>query len=320
MTWRSPLWSSPHLPSKIIILIYFLKITSRNRNTTLKAAWRINLEVSRKYGIKGGPKTQHAHISDVLWNRCHYIANLQPQCTILVGGVSTQNLWRQWKKNNSWISWFHEFLAGEKQTSCFQDMFGRIWNHQQILCKVLVNELPKWHPCSPYCVVSLEFCCHKNMNRGTNKHQYLSTSSATKLGGVELRNFDEPKTRKDSERAYHMNQGPVWVIQGTICVFLFRSATCVCSNKWPKTTNLPYDQTPFHYIHYIHFSAWHTLTVSYAYPKPLVNEPIDLPSLRLAAWYFENHWSSTISPCDPGSPPQGSTVAVDPSSTGLSWD
>lgn len=115
-----------------------------------------------------------------------------------------------------------------------------------------------------------------------------------------------------------MNQGPVWVIQGTICVFLFRSATCVCSNKWPKTTNLPYDQTPFHYIHYIHFSAWHTLTVSYAYPKPLVNEPIDLPSLRLAAWYFENHWSSTISPCDPGSPPQGSTVAVDPSSTGLS--
>ena len=56
----------------------------------------------------------------------------------------------------------------------------------------------------------------------------------------------------------------------------------------------------------------------YGYPRPLVNEPIDLPSLRLAAWYFENHWSSTISPCDPGSPPQGSTVAVDPSSTGLS--
>lgn len=116
------------------------------------------------------------------------------------GSVHSKSL-ETMKKNNSWISWFHEFLAGEKQTSCFQDMFGRIWNHQQILCKVLVNELPKWHPCSPYCVVSLEFCCHKNMNRGTNKHQYLSTSSATKLGGVELRNFDEPKTRKDSERA-----------------------------------------------------------------------------------------------------------------------
>lgn len=65
-------------------------------------------------------------------------------------------------------------------------------------------ELPKWHPCSPhscspYCVASLEFYCHKNMHRGTNKHPYLSTSSATNIGGVELRNFDEQKTGQDSD-------------------------------------------------------------------------------------------------------------------------
>lgn len=145
------------------------------------------------------------------------------------------------------------------------------------------------------------FCCHKNMNRGTNKHQcqYLSTSSATKLGGVELRNFDEQKPRRDSEGATiwtkdlfgSSKEQFVSSFSGLLHAFVPRMTKTYESAIWSNTIPL-YTCLNMTYLNL------------YGYPRPLVNEPIDLPSLRLAAWYFENHWSSTISPCDPGSPPR----------------
>ena len=52
--------------------------------------------------------------------------------------------------------------------------------------------------------------------------------------------------------------------------------------EWPKTMNLPYDQTPFHYIH---VSTWHTLTFMDT-PSPWWTNRSDLPSLKTGSVIF----------------------------------
>lgn len=90
-------------------------------------------------------------------------------------------------------------------------------------------------------------------NTNANIYQPLVQQNLEELSWGTLMNKNHEETRKELPYEPRTCLGH---LRNNLCL-PFQVCYMRLFQEWPKTMNLPYDQTPFHYIH---VSTWHTLT------------------------------------------------------------